>query len=289
MISNTKKPSVPPGINAQRLETVKNFLFASGRNPGIMCTRDPTILTARHFSDQVEIGLGRGVAHVSESAVVVVIGDVVPHGILGSNEFWNANGLALVQCSEESVGVLSLCGKLRPTFLVASQSFIEGLKDRDLGVLIGSGQGARVLVLLNKDGPDGAKRMIQLGCHGVLPPKFSCKMLRRAIPSMLNGELWAPRRVVSEMLLQLLHAPSEKRGNLLTPREEQLLELVTAGYKNAEIAATLFISHETVRWHKRRLYRKIGAAGLPGKLPTLRKAPAALPSTRPSDSFSMRS
>ena len=254
-----------------------------------MCTRDSTILTARHFSDQVVIGPGRGVAHVSESAVVIVIGDVVPHGILGSNEFWNANGLALVRCSEESVGVLSLCGKLRPTFVVANQSFIEGLQDRDLAVLIGSGQDARVLVLLNKDCPDGAKRMIQLGCHGVFFSFFCCSMIRSVIPFILGGELLASRRVVSELLLQLIHAPDEKRGSLLTPREEQLLELVTAGYKNSEIAATLFISHETVRWHKRRLYRKIGAARLPGKLPTLRKAPASLPSTRPSDSFSVPS
>ena len=225
---------------------------------------------------------------MSEGAVVIVIGDVVPHGILSSDEFWNANGLALVRCGEEPIGVLSLCDKLRPTFLVAKQSFIEGLQDRDITLMIGSGPDARILVLLNKDCPDAAKRMVQLGCHGVLPPKFSSKMLRRAIPAMLGGELWVPRRVLSEMLFQLLHAPTEKQSSLLTPREEHILELVTRGYKNSEIAATLFISHETVRWHKRRLHRKLGAAGQSGKIQPIKRPPASLPSARPGGPLSMR-
>jgi DNA-binding NarL/FixJ family response regulator len=226
---------------------------------------------------------------VSEGAVVIVIGDIVPHGILGSDEFWNANGLALVRCSEEPIGVLSLCDKLRPAFLVAKQTFLEALPQRDIALITGSGLDVRLLVLLNQDSPDAAKRMVQLGCHGVLPPKFSCKMLRRAIPAMLGGELWAPRRVLSEMLFQLLHAPTAKQGSLLTPREVHVLELVTLGYKNSEIAATLFISHETVRWHKRRLYRKVGATRIPGKVQTLGMPPTSMPATRPSSSSSLRS
>jgi DNA-binding NarL/FixJ family response regulator len=223
---------------------------------------------------------------VSEGAVVIVIGDIVPHGILGSDEFWNANGLALVRCSEEPIGVLSLCDKLRPAFLVAKQAFLEALPERDIALMIGSGSDARVLVLLDQDSPDAAKRMVQLGCHGVLPPRFSCKMLRRAIPAMLGGELWAPRRVLSEMLFQLLHAPTAKQVSVLTPREVHVLELVTLGYKNSEIAATLFISHETVRWHKRRLYRKIGATRIPGKVQTVRMPPSSLPANQPSSSSS---
>jgi DNA-binding NarL/FixJ family response regulator len=267
---------------------VKNFFFATGRNPDIMCTRDLTILSARHFSDQVVTGPGRGVVDVSEGAVVIVIGDVVPHGVLGSNEFWNANGLALVRCSEEPVGVLSLCGKLRPAFLVVNQSFIEALSEPDVALMIGSGQNTRVLILLQQDSPETAKRMVQRGCHGVLPPKFSCKMLRRAIPAMMGGELWVPRRVLSEMVFQLRQAPPQKEASSLTPREEHILELVRLGYKNSEIAATLFISHETVRWHKRRLYRKLGPARLP-KIQTPRRPPVSLPSTQPSNPLSLGS
>jgi DNA-binding NarL/FixJ family response regulator len=130
---------------------------------------------------------------------------------------------------------------------------------------------------------------LKLGCHGVIPAKLPLRLLRRAVPSILAGELWAPRQVLSEMLLDLLHAPTAKQGNLLTPREGHVLELVRLGYTNAEIAATLFISHETVRWHKRRLYRKIGSARMPANAEARRKLPISLQALQPSAAFSKHS
>jgi LuxR family maltose regulon positive regulatory protein len=55
----------------------------------------------------------------------------------------------------------------------------------------------------------------------------------------------------------------DKGQNALTPQEQRILELSAEGHKNSAIAITLSISPETVRWHKRRLYRKIGRGGLP--------------------------
>jgi DNA-binding NarL/FixJ family response regulator len=221
------------------------------------------------------------------AAVVVVVGEVRPHSVLGSDEFWGANKLALVRCSEEPSGVLSLCEKLCPTLLVAKQAFLEALPERDLALI--TERNVRILAFLNQDSSEAAKRMLQLGCHGVMSCAFSPKLLRRAIPAILGGELWAPRVVLSEMLLHFLRAPGKKQGCLLTPREECVLELVTLGYKNSEIAAALFISHETVRWHKRRLNRKIGADRLLGTKP-LRKLPATpVEALRPSKSSAMHS
>jgi DNA-binding NarL/FixJ family response regulator len=213
---------------------------------------------------------------VSEgAAVVIVCGEILPHGILGSDEFWAANRLALVRCSEEPIDVLSHCEKLCPSILVARQAFIEALPDHDIALITGLGRLARVLVLLDAESPEAVKRMLELGCYGVLPPRFPAKVLRRAVPAILAGEVWAPRRVISEMLLQLLQARTEKQSNMLTPREEHILKLVTSGYKNSEIAASLFISRETVRWHKRRLYRKIGGAPIAGTQDWIRRMPPA--------------
>jgi DNA-binding NarL/FixJ family response regulator len=44
----------------------------------------------------------------------------------------------------------------------------------------------------------------------------------------------------------------------LTSREADVLELLQAGISNAEIAATLHVSVETVRTHARSIYRKLG-------------------------------
>lgn len=44
----------------------------------------------------------------------------------------------------------------------------------------------------------------------------------------------------------------------LTKRELQLLELISCGHTNREIAEKLFISEQTVKWHLNKVYAKMG-------------------------------
>ena len=46
-------------------------------------------------------------------------------------------------------------------------------------------------------------------------------------------------------------------GSLLTPRELEVLQLVAAGFTNEEIARSLWVTEQTVKFHLSNLYRKI--------------------------------
>ncbi|MCI0713028.1 MAG: protein kinase [Chloroflexi bacterium] len=46
----------------------------------------------------------------------------------------------------------------------------------------------------------------------------------------------------------------------LTIREQQVLSLIVEGKTNKEIAGELFVTAETVKWHKRNAYRKLGVS-----------------------------
>ena len=212
---------------------------------------------------------------VSDDDVVIVCGESLPHGKLSSSSFWAANRLALVRCCEEPASVLTLCSKLRPSLVVARQGLLDRLSDNDLANITGGGKTARILVILNQERAEDAEAMVRRGCHGILPPRFPASVLRRAVPAILAGEIWAPRRVISEMLSELLNTRTGSQENNLTPREEHIRELVARGYKNSEIAAALFISQETVRWHKRRLHRKMGKAGQAGAAVQAHRMPPA--------------
>jgi LuxR family maltose regulon positive regulatory protein len=45
----------------------------------------------------------------------------------------------------------------------------------------------------------------------------------------------------------------------LTPREKHVLRLVMSGYANKEIARTIHVSENTVKFHLKNVYSKIGA------------------------------
>jgi len=51
-----------------------------------------------------------------------------------------------------------------------------------------------------------------------------------------------------------------KREHLgITPRELEILELISRGMSNREIAAKLFVSENTVKTHSSRVFEKLGA------------------------------
>jgi len=85
--------------------------------------------------------------------------------------------------------------------------------------------------------------------------------LRRAheMFAAIGAEGFAERARV-ELLATGERAPKRtvETSNGLTPREEQVAELVGQGASNWEIAAQLFISEATVEYHLHRVFRKLG-------------------------------
>jgi DNA-binding NarL/FixJ family response regulator len=90
-----------------------------------------------------------------------------------------------------------------------------------------------------------------------------------AVESVLKGELWFSRRVLGDALAASLardvpatqsSTPPGTRGTSvdLTPREDQMLNLLLLGLSNKAIARRLDVSPETVKKTVARIYRKLG-------------------------------
>jgi len=169
--------------------------------------------------------------------------------------FSNKAGFLLTRCSNSVDDILS-CGQgPTPAVLIISQESIEGTDLAEFISILKFGRAAQVLVT----GPQQIQRkvhdLLRAGAMGFLESGCSNYMLRRAVRSVAAGELWASRQVISRVIRDFLTAESLGR---LSPREQEVLRLIGQGYKNREIAERLYISAETVHWHVRGLYAKIG-------------------------------
>jgi DNA-binding NarL/FixJ family response regulator len=117
----------------------------------------------------------------------------------------------------------------------------------------------KILVLTDDD--DEAvlgEESLKMGCAGGISRHAPASVFARALQAVSRGELWAPRSSLAQLIRQLLANENPRK---LTRREKEILALIAAGHTNSQIANSLFISRETVRWHVRSIYSKLGVRG----------------------------
>jgi DNA-binding NarL/FixJ family response regulator len=101
---------------------------------------------------------------------------------------------------------------------------------------------------------------MKLGIKGFLYSMDPIALFPRAIDAVFNGELWVSREVLTQSFLRSKSegAMPPPKTNPLTPRETEILVLVSAGAKNEQIAEELHISPNTVKTHIYNIFKKIG-------------------------------
>ena len=104
---------------------------------------------------------------------------------------------------------------------------------------------------------------LRAGASGFLLKDVTAEQLFDAVRVIAAGEaLLAPgvtRRLISEFAGRPPQRPSPAAAlEDLTPRETEVLRLVAEGLSNAEIAARLVVTEETVKTHVSRILSKLG-------------------------------
>lgn len=122
--------------------------------------------------------------------------------------------------------------------------------------------GMRRAALINVDASVNHQTQLAAlpGVCGLFARNASPEDFIRGIKAIVNGEYWLPRQVLCEHLEQTRHKiqPGLQGDNIkLSPKERQLLNLLTQGCSNDAIAHHLAISPHTVKAHFYNLYRKL--------------------------------
>lgn len=144
---------------------------------------------------------------------------------------------------------------LAPAVLLTEEHLLAGLDLNDLRIRLALGRSVRILVFMDEDTDLRRRELLLAGIAGFLERRQSAASIRRALCEVSKGRLWASRELLSDAIRSTVSVVTDPR---FTRRELEILRRLAAGQDNRTIATCLFITRETVRWHLRSAYAKLG-------------------------------
>lgn len=114
----------------------------------------------------------------------------------------------------------------------------------------------KVIALSTFDQRSYVNRMIDNGARGYVLKNADAEKLEEAVQVVHEGQLYFSEEIRIG-LKESINATDKGKHPLLTPREREVLALITQGYTNPAIASKLFVSLTTVESHRKNLYSKL--------------------------------
>jgi DNA-binding NarL/FixJ family response regulator len=102
-------------------------------------------------------------------------------------------------------------------------------------------------------------RAIRAGADGYLVKDCSTDEIADTIRLVAAGETTLSRQVAVSMLAEVQALPTEGPEDIVSKREEEVLQLIADGCSSIEVAERLFISQKTVKNHLASIYHKLDA------------------------------
>ena len=124
-----------------------------------------------------------------------------------------------------------------------------------------------IVILTGSVDLNDAYAALENGASGYIPKTIGSQPMLNALRLVLSGERFLPSMLVADA--EKLDLSGEGRGaemqpgnplGKLTPREREVVALLTAGHPNKEIARRLGLQEITVKVHLKGIYRKLGVA-----------------------------
>ena len=115
----------------------------------------------------------------------------------------------------------------------------------------------RVIILTVHDAAEYAMKALRAGAAGYLPKSAAVKELHEALETVLRGEIYVSGEVLKRTLLGVSKGTEGQLLAKLTPRQHEILILVSEGHSTREISRKLEISTKTVESHRAQLMERL--------------------------------
>ena len=165
--------------------------------------------------------------------------------------------------SPEIVGQISRAG---PDVLLSDSAAVALSDLRLVAEVRAAIPGLKVIMIGMEADPDMFLRAVRDGIVGYVLNDASAIEVAAAVRSVTNGEAVCPPSLCIKLFERVASQNNQPVGlvirhNLgLSRREQQLVQMISRGLTNKEIALQLNLSEQTVKNHVHRMLRKLGAS-----------------------------
>ncbi len=157
--------------------------------------------------------------------------------------------------------------KLRPDIIIMDIAMPELNGIEAAGRIMLECPSTRVIVLSMHSTTEHIYRSLKAGARGYLLKESAGAEVVAAVRAVYNGTRYLSQkisdRVVEEYLNTQVSKGPDNPVDRLTPREREILQMVSEGKSSAEIANIMFLSPKTIETYRSRLMQKLGVNDVP--------------------------
>ncbi|MCA1839386.1 MAG: LuxR C-terminal-related transcriptional regulator [Actinomycetota bacterium] len=146
----------------------------------------------------------------------------------------------------------------KPTVVVVHCSFLGADKQDYVRLLKAAGPESSIIVLANSASKDEFLNLMEAGASGYIGLDCTGSQFVEGVLKVGNGEV-AIFGIDAKSRTKAAEAGDSRSTKLenLTPREKEILGLLSHGFSNKQIAENLYVSEHTVRTHVQNLRSKL--------------------------------
>ena len=187
--------------------------------------------------------------------VGVLIADSLPVYRTGLASILNAEpDITVVGDVADPDELILKCTELKPQVALIEILMSPDQIFRDIAQIRQYSPRTKIIILTNSTLEDHLFQTLEAGAHGYLL-KASCgESIIKAVQTIASGQVMLSPDVVKQVANVMRRVKIRPR---LSSREAEVLELISDGLTNVEIAAHLYLSESTVRTYIRRLMEKL--------------------------------
>lgn len=162
----------------------------------------------------------------------------------------------------------------KPNIFILDQIILREAASLDLERTLGYRKvlpDMKTIIVGERYNEENVMTMMQGGAHGFFKSKQDDKQLIKCVRAVARGEYWLDAELTAKVFEEVIKEFKKTKDRLkfptqmstakletLSPREMEVLGLISQSMTNEEIAEKLFLSPKTVKTHLRNIYEKAG-------------------------------